>query len=375
MCGQHQLTDSNGEITRVACPFTKTHNVAVADFNHASVCAFNPQNTPKHKCYRVNVNRGSPLSEPNSATNQSPGKGSQLLDAEMNTKPLDSVNQLSELEFTKFYSMFLKLYTSVQPRTDFKTSILTHPALHDRMVESSHGKHPTQQSSLIGHLHRLNLLSNPNTTFIEFGCGSGQLSRYIFDAHEAENCSFLLVDRKRIKSKSGHSIKQAKLQKILIDIKDLELDLVLENKCVAVSKHLCGAATDLTLRCLFNYMEKNNDGVHGVCIALCCHQVCDFRDYINHPYLISTGIGALEFDYLKVMSTWSLCASTEEKKNHWTGLSVNERINFGEKCKRFLDIGRLQAMHQQGFDAELVYFVDKQTSLENMCLVASMKPK
>eukprot|EP00039_Didymoeca_costata_P015260 m.256340 g.256340 ORF g.256340 m.256340 type:complete len:142 (-) comp16186_c0_seq22:4026-4451(-) len=49
------------------------------------------------------------------------------------------------------------------------------------------------------------------------------------------------------------------------------------SKIVAVGKHLCGAATDLTLTSLLNILRKdpeNNDcGVRatGVAIILCCH--------------------------------------------------------------------------------------------------------
>lgn len=49
-----------------------------------------------------------------------------------------------------------------------------------------------------------------------------------------------------------------------IDIKDLDLSKVQalsdadgkRKKVVALSKHLCGSATDITLKCLINYVEK-----------------------------------------------------------------------------------------------------------------------
>jgi len=43
-----------------------------------------------------------------------------------------------------------------------------------------------------------------------------------------------------------------------MDIKDLclaKLSLLHHKKLVAVSKHLCGCATDLTLKCLVNYTD------------------------------------------------------------------------------------------------------------------------
>jgi len=43
-----------------------------------------------------------------------------------------------------------------------------------------------------------------------------------------------------------------------MDIKDLclaKLSLLKDKKLVGVSKHLCGCATDLTLKCLVNYTD------------------------------------------------------------------------------------------------------------------------
>ena len=55
---------------------------------------------------------------------------------------------------------------------------------------------------------------------------------------------------------------------------------------------------------------------------------------------------------------------------HWTGLNFDERRQFGLACKRALDIGRLEALKQCGAEAELVYYIEAETSLENMALVA-----
>lgn len=62
----------------------------------------------------------------------------------------------------------------------------------------------------------------------------------------------------------GLSETKSTVQRITIDIKDLELYRVQalsdgqgqRKKVVAFSKHLCGSATDITLKCLMNYVEK-----------------------------------------------------------------------------------------------------------------------
>lgn len=96
-------------------------------------------------------------------------------------------------------------------------------------------------------------------------------------------------------------------ERIKIDIKDLNLEAYMESSntlksVVSYSKHLCGCATDLTLRCL----SKIKDSA-GIVIALCCHQVCNFDMYVNRDFLEDYDISRNEFDTLCSMSSWALC--------------------------------------------------------------------
>jgi tRNA:m4X modification enzyme len=60
--------------------------------------------------------------------------------------------------------------------------------------------------------------------------------------------------------------------------------------------------------------------------------------------------------------------------SHWTGLGFIERQSLGFKCKRILDLGRLKALQMDGTsEARLVYYVEKDSSLENLCLLATWK--
>jgi len=51
-------------------------------------------------------------------------------------------------------------------------------------------------------------------------------------------------------------------------------------------------------------------------------------------------------------------------------LDFQGREKLGLQCKRLLDIGRVRYLKEHGYDAELVYYVDKETSLENLALMA-----
>ena len=64
---------------------------------------------------------------------------------------------------------------------------------------------------------------------------------------------------------------------------------------VALSKHLCGCATDLALRCLAN----SGLPVKGLCIACCCHHRCEWNSYVAKAFITDEcGFHADDFFYL-----------------------------------------------------------------------------
>lgn len=65
--------------------------------------------------------------------------------------------------------------------------------------------------------------------------------------------------------------------------------------------------------------------------------------------------------------------SSHGLSTHIPGLDFDAREKLGQQCKRLLDIGRVMYLREKGFDAELVYYVDKETSLENLALMAVPK--
>ena len=58
---------------------------------------------------------------------------------------------------------------------------------------------------------------------------------------------------------------------------------------IGVSKHLCGAATDLAMRCLatFSSSENAQSKIETILIALCCHHRCDWNIYVGKKNLKS----------------------------------------------------------------------------------------
>ncbi|KAJ2879111.1 tRNA:m4X modification enzyme [Coemansia aciculifera] len=310
---------------------------------------------------------------------------------------------------------------------DFPVDICTHSALEERSHAKTNPKHALQQSSLIGHLEKRGLLDN-RYAFIEFGAGKGELSVYVHAALNpapegsdgSSSSSIILVDRKNFRQKyniveqdSAAEPLHHRFERIYIDIRDLDLSNIPKlqtidpatgaiqlRPIVAYSKHLCGAATDLTIKCLERY-QLAGGSVAGVAIALCCHQVCKYSMYVDHAHLSTAtthGSGASEwcdiqrdeFQHLTTMSSWAVNAPTPSQPTgdqqqqqqdgqdadpaaHYSGLSFDQRMRAGHAVKRFLDIGRLAFVRQKmGMkNAALVYYTTRSTSPENLALLGT----
>ncbi|KAL0082896.1 methyltransferase TRM13-domain-containing protein [Phycomyces blakesleeanus] len=318
-----------------------------------------------------------------------------------------------------------KVYKEYVPKIE--QVILTNPATASPRTAERFVKHLDQQSSLLGHMVQRGMLDDKKACFVEFGAGRGELSGFLKKALDEKNgeATYVLVDRKNVKSKldpflKGTDATHSVVQRVLIDIKDLDLSkvqaLMNENqemkKVVVLSKHLCGSATDITLKCLMNYVTNQREAgnlkpISGIIIALCCHQLCRYEMYPNHEYLKQTNISRVEFDRLSKMSSWATSGPTYDPKksitetenvplteeeeeeladhadagqeegdadqtsNHYSGWDSSEREKIGYECKRVLDAGRMRYLQEHGFKVELVYYVDPKTSLENCALIAT----
>lgn len=63
---------------------------------------------------------------------------------------------------------------------------------------------------------------------------------------------------------------------------------------LAVGKHLCGPATDFTLRCCIRHLEapgsgKGSCGCIGLAVATCCHHRCTWKQYVNKGFFREHG--------------------------------------------------------------------------------------
>lgn len=174
-----------------------------------------------------------------------------------------------------------------------------------------------------------------NGTYVELGSGSAEFSDALANAIRGTP-SFLLVDRKSFKHAHDSRIRESpyckSVTRIVVDIKDLKLskvealqqqdvniqdnisnNIATATKIVGIAKHLCGAATDISLRCLSGYQQDVQGGVEGAIITVCCHHACSFTSYINPEYLEKHSISQRDFGFLSVLSAWATCWGLEGK--------------------------------------------------------------
>ncbi|XP_027014686.2 tRNA:m(4)X modification enzyme TRM13 homolog [Tachysurus fulvidraco] len=417
-CGEHGNADSESERKRIPCPLDPKHTVFEDSLaKHLKKC--NSKEKPKPVYYVKDINAGSVTEE---------------------EIAIDEVS-IAERSKEELYHLIQKLKTAVKGlNTEPDTSLLSHPALNEALNDPKNGnfafKHLKQQASILGNMEALELLG-PERCYVEFGAGKGKLSHWIHVAlQEAENVHFLLVERSstRFKVDGKHKSTDSTFDRLQVDIQHLDLSRVpfLQEKqlpVIAVGKHLCGAATDLALRCLFERSTKDKDiepptkriklqeggedvmqgsegseevVVSGLTIALCCHHRCEWRHYVGKDFFRERGLGATEFSAFQRMSSWATCGmsrvksslnpekssqeikdeeeegeevehegSSESFPDHLNNaISAEERERIGRLCKMLIDHGRLHYLQQRGFKPSLRFYTSLDVSLENVLLTA-----
>ena len=158
-----------------------------------------------------------------------------------------------------------------------------------------------------------------------------------------------------------------------------------------MSKHLCGAATDLALRCMENFAQNAPERTKTILIALCCHHRCDWKNYVGKDFLRSHSFKAEEFSLLCGLTSWATCGTgkpredsakksklQQEDNNPHTdryerlALPRDKREEIGRRAKRILDQGRCQYIRNvlKLPKVKLCYYVDLKYTLENVVLIA-----
>jgi hypothetical protein len=232
--------------------------------------------------------------------------------------------------------------------------------------------------------------------FVEFGAGRGYLANALYECYgEAD---VLLVERRAYKFKADRALRKAgKMERIRIDIEDLSLAGVRGlsgRRFVGAGKHLCGPATDATLRCCFGSEERDGnaklDGVRrrfedsrkaevseiaetanevsqtsngralggeealhsarellarleqselreaplcvGVAVATCCHHLCTWKAYVNKAFFRRLGFGPSDFHMLTWLTSW--CVSGPKFGEHRGGGPADDDVSNGAETEK-----------------------------------------
>ncbi|KAK3034668.1 hypothetical protein RJ639_033623 [Escallonia herrerae] len=191
-------------------------------------------------------------------------------------------------------------------------------------------------------------------------------------------------------------------------VEDLNLNAVEPLQGVpylATGKHLCGPATDMTLRCCL--AERCAQGSVDKCrtlkgllaIATCCHRLCQWKHYINKRYMSDLGIAKQDFHAITWFTSWAVdadhgsdlsdvdsktltqiiekeecgmdsdsCGVEETLRN----MDAVERAVLGFMCKDIIDMGRLMWIKERRLESKLVKYVPSNISPENHLLIARL---
>ncbi|KAI5963880.1 TRM13 [Candida theae] len=363
-CSEHMIHDASSSQKRIPCPLNPNHTIWEKDLkSHLEKCNARPKK--EHDLWYIE-NFNSQMAN--------------SVDVDFVDGPEQDDNYCREVLDKIEFEPLEKI-------------VCQHDGLLSQLQEKTNQKHVIQQSSLIGNLKRLRLLSL-DAFYMEFGCGKGELSRYVNQcvlrdfSKSAEGYGFGLIDRGTNRLKADNKIIQDSepfqitpiVKRSKIDIKHLNLDKFLEDvnptRVVAISKHLCGAATDLTLKSLLNSSLFEGKRFGGVLIAMCCRHVCFQDEFLpqSKQYLINLGFNTRQsMTTLTKMVSWgvNLDSDSTSEDNVDSGLTSKQRYEYGIKARRIIDESRVHALKMilgHDYNVEIFWYVDTDITKENVCL-------
>lgn len=394
------IHNNNHHLDRVPCPLDPKHTVKKSQLKkHLTKCN-------KYKLEHLNDTNSFYKLNLNTTHNNNNNTTQDTV-----SKPVvsaDILNKTIDLLYQFFDTYKINELSTCVKQNNFMIST--------RLNDVSNQKHAIQQSSLIQNLleYRHTNPTDEKVNVLEFGCGKAEFSRYFNQVVRASSScpstsnnnsplfeikNFILIDRgsNRLKFDSKilsdcNGFNTPNIERVKIDIKDLFVDDILTRdkfsslQNIVISKHLCGVATDLTLRCIINnpFLFKSLD---SMCIAMCCRHICDPDQYVNADFIrdilnrFNSTLTYQEFFVtLTKLCSWATngkrpgvqdCDLVELSRDRF--VTVKERERIGLMARRVIDEGRLQWVRQNFPNSKtgLIKYVSKDISLENVALLLS----
>ncbi|XP_039204428.1 tRNA:m(4)X modification enzyme TRM13 homolog isoform X3 [Crotalus tigris] len=391
-CGEHSAEEEEHKRKRIPCPLDPKHTVYEDQLQkHLKKC--NSREKPKPVYFIKDINAG--------LKNET----------ELSEEQQIRISALSKQELENLIRKLKKANNAIN--YVLKDQILSHHALQEALNDPQNGdaafKHLKQQASILGNMKRLHLLG-PGNCFVEFGAGRGKLSHWLDIAlQDVQDVHFLLVERESTRFKVDGKHRKRYFERLQVDIQHLCLNLALrclvdtyrksglEEKEGPVIKRL---KTDCSGKIHSKCATENWSPIAGIVIALCCHHKCEWRHYVGQDFFTRVGLGPIEFNFFKRMTSWATCGMRERgtetsrsgiqnegQRNEGEHdqddinadcsldslqrlLTAEERKQIGHLCKLLIDHGRIEYLEQRRYEAALQRYTESSVSLENVLLTA-----
>ena len=278
--------------------------------------------------------------------------------------PIEHTLPTARVLATAVLATYSSLFPNDPPLLDLSSAELNAgliQSLRQRKIAAGGTKHVQQQASIIGHLRRTGLApplpsahpaSQPATTprpttILEMGAGRGMLGLLVSGvcgAISAAAVCLTMVERSSVRRKAGAHCDRRDTSKdgvvtsdypfdssgvksdlVRVDLEHALLTEVVkdeERDVVVIAKHLCGAGTDLALRAVEKI--KHYPNLKGICMATCCHGVCDFKHLVGREFLV---------EQFKTCGNFKLTKSDFDLMRKWAAATTADRETEGGKGK------------------------------------------
>lgn len=370
--------EKRGGQRRVPCPLDSKHTVYERELSaHLRVCNVKREQKflEDKPFYRRSINSGS-LRRPG-----------------LNPQPLD----VDEVPAILARIRGLQHQKESHPRGEEVEQITSGPVAEKILAtmvaknwtSESKERHLVQQASLISHLHRRGLLG-ARSTCVELGAGRGTLGHAVHQAFP--EARVVLVERAGVRLKADAPYRRTGeggvFARYRLDIRDLWINGLplgpggLTSPLAFMGKHVCGAATDLSLRAVADYVrdfggskeegaagegtceqgprlgegatmvgqdEKGSPRAQnaskgrrrariGLVIATCCYHVCRYEDYVGvEAWENDLGLGREEFEVAQRSACW--VSSLTSARGHRYKPRIREegkagRESYADSCEK-----------------------------------------
>lgn len=275
---------------RVVCPIDPSHTVFEDRLEkHIHVCNKHKSEDAKSACpyFVPNLNCGNNTS-PQSIAFSTPDEVSSLRDCDAQKKAFELALE------QKIRSVYKSLFPDGIPTSILRPSRFE-PFIADKATKGATQeslRHLYQQVSMICNMENwwelkgtltISGLMQSDPVYVEFGAGRGMLSLGIDYALNGklpneerpadfqDRGKYLLIDMSPVRFKADRWMrhKEGDFFRVTGNIRDIDLRRVpifeseRNRQFVGIAKHLCGVATDYTIRCILNCIQEGKD-CHGL---------------------------------------------------------------------------------------------------------------